>query len=1051
MIKNFLLILPEIRVFRTAFFLIILFILSLNAQAQPEFSASELRLIKERGGYSKSLKYHLPQDKFPMPEMTESGKLNFADGNIDATFNSSVTEGFGYVNETVVQPDGKIIAVGLFQRANGARTNGIARFNADGSLDTSFNAGSGASAAIRAVALQSDGKIIIGGAFTVFNNQAVNRIVRLNSDGSIDSSFSLTVAFNNQINDVLVLADGKIMVGGAFTLSSTRLVRLNSNGTLDSAISSFNNNVFTIALAPDGKIVIGGQFSLPKPTIARLNNDGTLDSVFSPTTGGAGSPVYKAIVQPNGKIIAAGAFRVFNGTETDAVVRLNDNGSIDSTFEITNLDPLSSAFESDGLALQPDGKILVSFFDNSPGSIADVRRFNSDASPDATFNTNTDNSLAVIDLNLLANGKVLAGGYFVTVNNQQRLRLVKLNSDGSFDNTFNPAVSAFGIVYAIERQPDGKVLIGGDFEYVNGVAKRAVARLNADGSLDNSFNISGFVGDIYAIKTQPDGKIIIGGLFSSNFPASGVARLNPNGSFEADMGFLTNTFVNVAYALDLQSDGKILIGGLIFNNVSARLTAIRVNTDATLETSFTPATLPNGTVRAILAQPNGKIIIGGNFISNGIFQRTGLARLNSNGTLDSAIFGGNANVASVKKQSDGAIVAGGSLLTRHSSEGVIDTTLNTGTGFDSQIRAVEIQPDGKILLGGFFTLYNGNSVNRVIRISNIGAVDSAFEASAAGTVLALNLQPDGKILAGGQFLDFNGTEKLSLVRLQNSAALRRAPFDFDGDNKTDISIFRPAPGEWWYLRSSDGGNRAFQFGAGTDKVVPADYTGDGKTDVAFWRPVSGQWFILRSEDSSFFAFPFGASGDVPVPADYDGDGKADAAVFRESSLTWFISKSSGGTDIIGFGISGDKPVVSDYDGDGKADIAIFRPNGTNGAEWWIRRSANNSVFATQFGAATDKPVQGDYTGDGKTDIAFWQPSSGNWFILRSEDFSFYSFPFGTTNDVPVAGDYDGDSKFDAGVFRPSSLTWFVQRSTAGTLIQNFGIAGDLPLPSAFVP
>ncbi len=294
----------------------------------------------------------------------------------------------------------------------------------------------------------------------------------------------------------------------------------------------------------------------------------------------------------------------------------------------------------------------------------------------------------------------------------------------------------------------------------------------------------------------------------------------------------------------------------------------------------------------------------------------------------------------------------------------------------------------------------------------------------------------------------NATATVTIV---NDDAVRNSIADFDGDGKTDISIFRPSVGEWWYLRSSDGGNRAFQFGNSADKITPADFTGDGKTDIAFFRPATGEWYILRSEDFSFYAFPFGTSGDVPVPADYDGDGKADAAVFRESSLTWFISKSTGGTDIIGFGTTGDKPTVGDYDGDGKADIAIYRPIGANGAEWWIRRSSNGSVFATQFGTATDKPVQGDYTGDGKADVAFWRPSNGNWFILRSEDFSFFAFPFGTSGDVPVAGDYDGDGKFDAGVFRPTNQTWFIQRSTAGTLIQTFGIAGDIPTPNAFVP
>ena len=280
------------------------------------------------------------------------------------------------------------------------------------------------------------------------------------------------------------------------------------------------------------------------------------------------------------------------------------------------------------------------------------------------------------------------------------------------------------------------------------------------------------------------------------------------------------------------------------------------------------------------------------------------------------------------------------------------------------------------------------------------------------------------------------------------AATARAPFDYDGDNKTDLSIFRPAPGQWWYQRSIDGGNAALTFGSSTDRIVPADYTGDNKTDFAFWRPSTGEWFILRSEDFSFFAFPFGIATDVPVPADYDGDGKADAAVYRPSTNTWFINRSTGGTDILGFGTSGDVPVVGNFDGDTKADIAIFRPSV---GQWWIRRSSDLSVFAAAFGSSTDKPVQGDYTGDGKADMAFWRPSTGEWFILRSEDFSFFAFPFGLSTDVPVPGDYDGDGKFDAGVFRPSNSNWFIQRSTAGTLIQLFGIAGDIPTPNAYVP
>lgn len=316
--------------------------------------------------------------------------------------------------------------------------------------------------------------------------------------------------------------------------------------------------------------------------------------------------------------------------------------------------------------------------------------------------------------------------------------------------------------------------------------------------------------------------------------------------------------------------------------------------------------------------------------------------------------------------------------------------------------------------------------------------------------LGISVAISGDTVISGAWQDDVGAlgqaGSVSVFKFSNAAT----PFDFDGDAKTDIGIFRPAPGEWWINRSSNNSTLALKFGNSSDKLVPADYTGDGKTDVALFRPSSGQWFVLRSEDLSFYAFPFGLETDTPVPADYDGDGKADVAVFRASNATWYIQKSSGGTDIIGFGATNDKPVVADYDADGKADIAIFRANGANG-EWWIRRSSNGSTFATVFGTPTDKPTQGDFTGDGRADIALFRPSNGSWFVLRSEDLSFFSFPFGAANDIPAAGDYDGDGKFDACVFRPSNSTWYINRSTAGTLILQFGVAGDRPIPNAFVP
>jgi hypothetical protein len=275
-----------------------------------------------------------------------------------------------------------------------------------------------------------------------------------------------------------------------------------------------------------------------------------------------------------------------------------------------------------------------------------------------------------------------------------------------------------------------------------------------------------------------------------------------------------------------------------------------------------------------------------------------------------------------------------------------------------------------------------------------------------------------------------------------------APFDFDGDGKTDVSIFRAgANAEWWISRSSST-VLAAQFGTTGDQPAPADYTGDGKSDMAFFRPSNSTWYILRSEDFSFYGFQFGSSTDVPAPADYDGDGKADAAVFR--SGTWFIVRSTdNGVTTASFGVAGDKPVPADFDGDGKADIGVFRPNGGTGGEWWIQRSTAGLLAAT-FGSSTDKTVVGDWTGDGKADCAFFRPSNNTWYVLRSEDFSFFGFPFGNPTDSPAPGDYDGDGKTDAAVFRQPGAQWFVNKSSGGVTSLSFGSAGDQPVPGSFV-
>jgi hypothetical protein len=370
---------------------------------------------------------------------------------------------------------------------------------------------------------------------------------------------------------------------------------------------------------------------------------------------------------------------------------------------------------------------------------------------------------------------------------------------------------------------------------------------------------------------------------------------------------------------------------------------------------------------------------------------------------------------------------------------------------------------------GFYDQYysfTGTAGQKIAVSMNSTTFDSyLFLKDINGNVLAVDNNGGGglnaRIPAGQAFftLPFTGTY-LIVTTSSNPAATgpysvtlvkqgSKTPFDFDGDNKTDVGIFRPSDGSWWYSRSSDNSFRVYSFGTGTDIITPGDFTGDGKADIAVFRPSTGEWFVQRSENNSFFSFPFGTSGDIPAPSDYDGDGKTDAAVFRPDSGTWYILNSNGsGTSIVQFGSAEDKPVPADYDGDGKTDIAIFRPSD---GSWWYLQSTNSQFKVYRFGVGTDKPVQGDYTGDGKADIAIFRPLTGEWFFQRSEDNSYFSVPFGSGGDIAAPGDYDGDGKFDTAVFRPSTADWFVQRSNAGILITNFGTNGDRPIPNAFVP
>ncbi len=277
----------------------------------------------------------------------------------------------------------------------------------------------------------------------------------------------------------------------------------------------------------------------------------------------------------------------------------------------------------------------------------------------------------------------------------------------------------------------------------------------------------------------------------------------------------------------------------------------------------------------------------------------------------------------------------------------------------------------------------------------------------------------------------------------------RSRADFDGDGRTDLSVYRSS-NNIWYLQRSTAGFTAVNWGQSGDIPVPADYDGDGKADIAIYRgvddPTQFDYLVLRSGTNTLLSVNWGVSGDIPVPGDYDGDGIADFALYRPSDQFWYVLKGSDFTPLImlKFGQSGDVPVAGDFDGDGKADLTVFR-NGT----WITRRSSDGNVTFTNWGLSTDLLVPADYDNDNKDDIAVFRPSNGFWYILRSSNGQGQFVQFGTSGDVPVPGDYDGDGADDIAVYRGG--TWYVNRSTAGQLISAFGLSSDTPLPRTYIP
>jgi uncharacterized delta-60 repeat protein len=619
-------------------------------------------------------------------------RLN-SDGSFDSAFsNATFTayEGYG-TGALLVQPDGRIIVGGRFTHVNGTEQGGIARMNANGTLDMTFQPGSGIGgyqAHILSLARQTDGKILVAGGFTTFAGTNVSGLARLNTNGNLDTTFNTGTNISGGYPSPYAVAlqpDGKILIAGAFTNANGKCVaRFHPDGNLDATFvpdlpigtitSPYDSaSAYAMTLQTDGKLIVAGTTTHfvgcdemggncgPSTTtsfIVRLNANGSRDFAFTNSTA---NPAYwstfnEMVLQPDGRVLIAGAFTEIDGARRKHIARLNTNGGLDEAFYSGQ----GLEWAVSKMALQTNGQVLVggplvegtSYWQPAADIYPLVdganqygrARFNADGSSDRTFvsganlnlnlpqffNTedcldipsSCDPSAVITTVIVQPDGKRLVVGYaLTTVGTEVYLDefyyplFSRLNPDGSRDGSFMPPTNAFPSVILL--QADGKIILGGNMTL--GGTNTTVARLNANGTLDGSFTLGQGPSGVMSLALQSDGKILVGGNDT-------VLRLNANGS--RDFTFNAAVLDGYVYAIAAQPDGKVIIGGSFTNaNGTNRSRIARLNTDGSVDALFNPGTGPNNTVACIALQPDGEVIIGGSFTMVSGLDRPYMARL----------------------------------------------------------------------------------------------------------------------------------------------------------------------------------------------------------------------------------------------------------------------------------------------------------------------------------------------------------------------------------------------------------------------------------------
>jgi uncharacterized delta-60 repeat protein len=654
-----------------------------------------------------------------------------------------------------------------------------------------------------------------------------------------------------------------------------------------------------------------------------------------------------------------------------------------------------------------------------------------------------------------------------------------LAGPGDLDVTFSgdgKLTDVSGSLRSVAIEPDGRIVAAGP---------GFLARNLSDGSPDTTFGGTGKVTTGYhagIIGLQPDGKIVAAGLHDGgDFDMNGFAlfRYNVDGSPDDTFGIGGRMIFYVDYG------DCCALGDMVLSPVGGIVLVGTVNGEFWGNGFFTDASFPLDYPTDVVLQQDGKKIVTGSGLT---------ARFNSDGSLDTS-FGGDgivenpawSSVHDAAVQGDGKIIVAGCgawlgevvcdsfVLLRYNPNGSLDPTFD-GDGlvhtyfggdqavYEADLRSLAIEPSGKIVAAGYSEagFSEGETDFTLVRYNPNGSLDTTFGGGDGMSRVDFNNSVDlanemaldglGRAVVVGQS---DGAFAIARLRLRSNA-----PFDYDGDGKTDFSVWRPSFGSLgWYIAFSGSGNvRTTTSGpfAGAVDGVPADYDGDGTTDISEIRYCTESdpdylytyWVISNSSNNSFSAhlypcIPLGK----PLPADYDGDGKADRARWYSSDGTWLIDLSNSWEYRTQWGLPGDKPVPADFDGDGKADLAVWRPSD---GKWYIASIATGQITVISWGLDGDIPVPGDYNGDGRADFAVYRPSNNTWYRMHSNDYSMHETRWGLPNDIVTPGDYDGDGKIDLAVWRPSDGTWYVLTAANTIYIQAFGLNGDMPTPSAFV-